>query len=292
MPAATASPTSSSVIGHIRTGAPPFARDGPCRCQSCSAFGGSDILLELKKPARRNAFLSVLKGVDGILPVGRHLFDTLLSEGIDPAKVTLLREGVDTERFSPGDKQQSRRLLGLPVDRPVLLFVGNLLPVKGLDVLLRACEILTKSGLDYYLALIGHGPLKFPLMAEVASRGLGQAVHFVGAVTHSVLPDWYRSADLTLLPSRSEGVPNVLSESIACGTPFVASRVGGIPQMATEPIDRLVPPEDPLALATAIRDRLESREPCAKRSFVPHTWSDVARQLIDVFAALKARKPA
>ena len=254
--------------------------------------GGSDILLELKKPERRKAFLSVLQSVDLILPVGRHLHAALLSEGIDAAKVHLLYEGVDKERFSPGDKQQSRTRLGLPLNLPVLLWVGNFVPVKGLDVLLQACSLLKDTGTEFCLALIGSGPLRKWLIAEVHSRGLSGSVRIVGAVLHDTLPDWYRSADLTVLPSLSEGIPNVLNESIACGTPFVASSVGGIPDMATEPIDRLVPPRDPAALAAAIRDKLSSGESSAPRSFVPYAWADVANSLIEAVTPLLARKSA
>jgi glycosyltransferase involved in cell wall biosynthesis len=73
------------------------------------------------------------------------------------------------------------------------------------------------------------------------------------------LPDWYRAADLFVLPSRSEGVPCVLLEAMACGTPFVATHVGGIPEVAHLGTGRLVPAEDPDALAQAIHVQLEQR---------------------------------
>ena len=81
-------------------------------------------------------------------------------------------------------------------------------------------------------------------------------VTFAGPKLHDELPDWYRAADLTVLPSRSEGLPNVLRESLACGTPFVASNVGGINEIADPRFGLLVPPEDPEALADAIAQAL------------------------------------
>ena len=94
-------------------------------------------------------------------------------------------------------------------------------------------------------------------MARSEARGLSTYVTFVGPKTHDELPDWYRAADLTVLPSRSEGLPNVLRESLACGTPFVASDVGGIREIADRSSSLLVSSEDPASLADAIAQGLD-----------------------------------
>ena len=99
------------------------------------------------------------------------------------------------------------------------------------------------------VCLVGDGPQRGRLQARAAAPGLAGRVVFAGAVGHETLPLWYRAADLTVLPSLSEGVPNVLLESLACGTPFVASRVGSIPDLTLDPENDLVPPGDPVALA-------------------------------------------
>jgi glycosyltransferase involved in cell wall biosynthesis len=136
-----------------------------------------------------------------------------------------------------------------------------MVPVKGLDVLLEACLRLKSRNLSFRLYLVGDGPLQERLEARVKANGLQEQVCFAGPVPHEQLADWYRAADLTVLPSRSEGVPNVLLESLACGTPFVASRVGGVAELAVNPELDLVPPEDPDALAAAIvRSLLSVRE--------------------------------
>ena len=252
--------------------------------------GGSDVLLELKKPSRRQAFLDVLQNVDLLLPVGECLQEALVSAGLPEEKIHLLREGVDRDRFAPGDKRQARRCLNLPCEKPLLLWVGNMVPVKGLKILVQACQLLKAGGTDFCLALIGAGPLERELMAEVKVRKLADSVYFAGVVAHDQLPHWYRSAELTVLPSFSEGIPNVLRESLACGTPFVASRVGGIADMATEPLDRLVAPGDPVALAAAIQEKLTSPECSARRAFVPGSWEDMACDLTDAVASLLARQ--
>jgi glycosyltransferase involved in cell wall biosynthesis len=139
-----------------------------------------------------------------------------------------------------------------------LLFVGNLVPVKGIDVLLAACRRLNGEFGPWQLHLVGGGPLRQPLAREAKELGLESQVVFHGQTPHDELPAWFRAADLLVLPSRSEGVPNVLLEAMACGLPFVASRVGGIPEIAHLGPCRLVTPQRPAELASAITEMLAS----------------------------------
>jgi glycosyltransferase involved in cell wall biosynthesis len=97
-------------------------------------------------------------------------------------------------------------------------------------------------------------------------------------VPHDQLPDWYGAADLTVLSSHSEGIPNVLRESLACGTPYVATRVGGVAELSEDPAVRLVPPGDPAALAGAIRASLAERHPLQKAHY--GTWRDYAEAVL------------
>jgi glycosyltransferase involved in cell wall biosynthesis len=187
---------------------------------------------------------------------------------------------VDTQRFQPGSQVEARHRLGLPAEGLFLIWVGRMVPVKGLDVLLRACVQLKARGLAFRLFLVGDGPLRARLQTETRRLNLSDVVTFAGLCGHPQLSDWYRSADLTLLPSRSEGLPNVLRESVACGTPFVASRVGGIEEIADEALDRLVPPENPAALAEGIFQALAARGGGATRGYRPQSWEKSADQLV------------
>jgi glycosyltransferase involved in cell wall biosynthesis len=110
-------------------------------------------------------------------------------------------------------------------------------------------------------------------------------MHVVGPVDHAQLPDWYRAADLTVLPSHSEGIPNVLLESLACGTPFVATSVGGVPEIAREPSE-LVPPGDPEALAAAIGRRLSSGR-ASGEGIAPISWADTASSVAALVRSLR-----
>jgi glycosyltransferase involved in cell wall biosynthesis len=153
---------------------------------------------------------------------------------------------------------------------------------------MEACSILRTRGSTFKVHLIGEGPLRAALQADVASRGLEDSIHFVGRQMPEQLGNWYRAADLTVLPSWSEGLPNVLRESAACATPFVASRVGGIPEIAG-PADRLFPPGDAAGMADAIEASLAARsEPCRSRSL---SWQESADSLVRILQPFLPRVP-
>lgn len=214
--------------------------------------GGSDVLLLAQDRVRRRCIGRVLRQADAVVTTGRDLKEKLGDFDIRPERIHVVSRGVDSERFCPGDRAEARRRLGIPSEGRVLLAVGRLVPVKGFDVLLEACAHLRSQRAAFHLYLVGDGPLREKLLALRQTLRLTDSVTLVGLVGHEQLPDWYRAADLTVLPSRSEGVPNVLRESLACGTPFVASDVGGVSELATPGAGQLVAPEDPAALAAAV----------------------------------------
>ena len=193
---------------------------------------GSDVLLLDQFPARRRRTEEALRAADGIVAVSRNLAEHLVRMGVEPSKVKVIYDGVDKKLFSPGDKTRERAILDLPQDERVILFVGNLVPVKAVDVLLRACAELRLKEAGIRLVIVGQGPLRGSLERLANDLGIGDRVQFAGSRPHSELPRWFRAADVCVLPSHSEGVPNVLLEASACGTPWVATRVGGIPEIA------------------------------------------------------------
>jgi teichuronic acid biosynthesis glycosyltransferase TuaC len=244
--------------------------------------GGSDILVLSRKASRRRRVISVLHHADRVITVSHDLRAKLLEFGIDGEKIHVIERGVDTSAFYPGNRVEARRKLGIPADDSVLLWVGRMVPVKGLEHLIEACSKLRHRSVPFRLYLVGNGPLRTSLEEDVKARGLENSVRFMGTALHDALPDWYRAADLMLLPSLSEGVPNVLRESLACGTPFVASRVGGIPEIADDPANRLVPPGDADALANAIAEAVTPPMPKLTRQQPSGDWSRSAAQVVNV----------
>lgn len=207
--------------------------------------GGSGILIHaLESEWRRRKIVDTLNAADGVLAVSADLRQKTIDLGVPADNVHLVYRGVDRDRFFPGDKDAARRRLGLTPAVPLFLWVGRMVPVKGLDVLLQAAASLKRRGRPFELVLAGDGFERRRFEAVAAALGLCDAARFVGPVLHHELSDWYRAADWTVLTSHSEGVPNVLLESHACGTPFIATRVGGVAEIAVEGVDRLVAPAD------------------------------------------------
>lgn len=223
--------------------------------------GGSDVLLLTRERRRRACVTRALAGADAVIAVSQHLRRRLIEIGIEPSRVHVVHTGVDARLFQPGRRADARDKLGIPRDRPVLLYVGNLVRLKGLDVLMSALALLKQDAVPLEAYIVGAGPERKVLGTQAASLGITDRVHFVGSVPQEQLPDWFRAADMSVLPSRSEGIPNVLRESLACGTPFVATRVGGIPEISTSPDNRLVEPDDVPGLAAAIRKTISESSP-------------------------------
>ena len=246
---------------------------------------GSDVLRLEHYPIHRRGTVETLRRADRVVAVSRDLARKVVELGADPARVHLVYNGVDTATFRPGDRTEARRRLGLDPTRSVVLYVGNLLPVKGPDVLIEATARLAARGVAFDLHVIGRGPMRESLERRAAEAGLAGRVHFHGPLPHDRLPDWFRAADLLVLPSRSEGVPNVLLEASACGTPYVAGAVGGVPEIAHLGRSRLVPPGDPGRLADAIRDVLAAPAPAEGRPGAGRSHADAARELVAVFEA-------
>jgi glycosyltransferase involved in cell wall biosynthesis len=192
-------------------------------------------------------------------------------------RILVLRNGVDTSLFRPVDGSRWRGLAAGGV--PLLLSVGNLVPLKGHDLVIRALVELKNA----HLLIAGGGPEQRKLEALGKRLGVAARVHFLGVVPHEELAGIYSAADVLVLASEREGWPNVLLEAMACGTPTVAARVGGTPEIITAPqAGVLIDERSARGIATAVK-RLLSALP-ARSEVRAHaqkfSWDDtIAKQV-------------
>jgi glycosyltransferase involved in cell wall biosynthesis len=221
--------------------------------------GGSDVMLLTADDARRRVIARTLAAADHVFAVGTTLQRRVTALGTRVDRTSNFLSGVDLTRFGPGDRSAARTRLGLPRDGLILLWIGQMVAVKATERVLHASASLAREFPSLRVALVGSGPRRASLEHDVNdATALQGRVTFAGAVDHATLPDWYRAADLFVLPSRSEGVPNVLLEAMATGLPFVASDVGSIADLLPFGPSRTVPEGDVPALAEAIRSVLHS----------------------------------
>jgi D-inositol-3-phosphate glycosyltransferase len=221
--------------------------------------------------------------------------------GADPSRIRIVAPGVDHAFFGPGDRRQARRALALPPAGPLLLFVGRIQPLKGVGVAVRALAALADDHPDARLVVVGGpsgpegGSEVERLVALVAELGLTERVVFVPPRPHELLSTYYRAADVCLVPSRSESFGLVALEAAACGTPVVASDVGGLRSLVDHGrTGYLVEDPTPDAFAAWVRqilaepllaERLGTGAVLRARRY---TWARAAHLLREVYAELTA----
>lgn len=242
---------------------------------------GTDVNSYTREPLRRWQIRWALDGARRVVAVSQALATRLAEIGVNAQRTTVLYNGVDLARFSPGHGAQARRAQGYAGDDQLLLFVGNLKPDKGCVEMLEAFAGLAAIKPRLHLAFVGDGAMRQVLQARAAELKLNARVRFVGRLGHAELPAWYRAASLLCLPSHAEGTPNVVLEAMACGTPVVATQVGGIAEVLPHFAGLMVPPHDATALQAALAAALagdwdQERILAHARRF---DWNDNVRKL-------------
>ena len=244
---------------------------------------GSDVTQLPDDAIPRRLIRRAIADADRLISVSAGLKEALIGLGAPAAKVTVLRNGVDLAMFRPREREASRAALAL--SGPTLLSVGHLIPRKGHDRVIEALALL--PGVS--LLILGEGPERARLEALIAARGLGGRARLLGAVPHETLARYYSAADALVLASSREGWANVLLEAMACGTPVVASKIPGNPEVVTAPEAGLIVEENsPQGIAAAIR-RLFAALPGrdATRAYAERFgWADTSAGQATLFRAL------
>ncbi|MDR7420624.1 MAG: glycosyltransferase [Armatimonadota bacterium] len=195
----------------------------------------------------------------GVVAVAHDLARTLQGIVGSPSLPPVIANGIDLELFHPGDRRMARRALDLSPDGHLLLFVGRLVPGKGLTELLDVFPAVLGRHPSAALALVGDGPLAPTLRRQAKALGIEGRVVFAGERPHREIASWMQAASVFVLPSESEGFPNVVREALASGCPVVATTVGDLPRVVTPSEGRLVSVGDRRALSEALLDVLASR---------------------------------
>ncbi|HKU37363.1 MAG TPA: glycosyltransferase family 4 protein, partial [Polyangiales bacterium] len=231
----------------------------------------------------------VLRHARGFFPVSRRTAQLLAAAGVEPARIEIVHNGVDPERFKPADASALRAELSS--GGPVLLTVARLVTRKGIDVVLRALpELLARHPAATYV-ILGDGP-DYARLARLASElGVTRNVRFVTAAQRD-LAEYYNACDVFVMPAREEagdieGFGLVFLEAGACGKPVVGARAGGaVDAIVDQETGVLVPPDDPAELARALLGLLDDPRRCEQlgrasraRILAGCTWQHAAAKL-------------
>jgi len=241
-------------------------------------------------PVRRRQVAWALQSADVVIAVADALRDSALALGAPPERTLTAGNGVDAQKFFPRDRAQARKAVGILGDGPLVLSVGHLVVRKGFHHLVRAFPRVLAMHPNARLAIVGapgeEGNAQEMIRRTIEECGLQERVILVGAVEHEKLSPWYSAADVFCLPSEKEGRANVLLESLACGTPVVATRVWGTPEiLCDDSLGILVDSIQPEPLGTALLQALA--RPWDREKIVASSrrfsWETSARAILDAW---------
>ena len=223
----------------------------------------------------------------GLVSVSHALGEHLVGLDVPRERIKVLRNGVDLDVFRPRHEAagELRRELDLLPDTPVLLSVGSLIERKGHHITLEALRKLP----DAVLLLAGEGPLSEELRSQAQEIGVGSRVYFLGPIPHDDLPRYYSAADVSVLASSREGMPNVVLEALACGTPVVACDAEGVSELITENVaGRVVAVRDAETIAARISEVLTSppRRESVRAYAQRFSWDETSAGQLELFRAV------
>lgn len=213
---------------------------------------GTDINVFSLFPTIRPLVRWTLNNASGIIAVSSALKSRMIELGVPENKIQFIGNGVDTELFRLGDKLEARRALGLPEGGKILVSVATLREAKGHQHVIAALAKIAPRYPGLRLYLVGEGSYRTQIEQLVQKLSLQDRVFLAGSRSNDEIPLWFNAANLSVLASSREGWPNVILESLACGTPVIGTPVGQIPEILASGDLGLITEQNPEALASAI----------------------------------------
>lgn len=248
---------------------------------------GEDMVKFPSLPIVGNKIRWALKNSSRCIGVSREISELMKRNGAEASTVHTIPNGIDGNKFFLKDQLSCRTACSLPAERRILLSVGDRLELKGFHLIVDAIAIMREKIPDILYVIVG-GPGRFgrdftpQIQSRIDEQGLSDHVRLAGPQPHQELVNWYNSADLYVMMSSREGSPNVLLESLACGTPAVGTAVGGIKdELSNETFGRLIGERSAESAAAAILSELA--EPRSRSSIAEamkeRTWEATAAQV-------------
>ena len=248
---------------------------------------------EYEPPQRTIGEESVIRSADSIVAFSTHERDALVRfYGASHDRIAVIPCGVDPKQFKPTDQEQAKRVIGVQTGK-IVLYVGRLEPLKGVHILLEAIAQIDHSEPINTLIVGGDNeedPEMLRLQQLSHDLGISNSVKFLGTIAQEQLPTYYNAADICVMPSYYESFGLVALEAMACGTPVIASRVGGIPTVVKDmKTGYLVKWRRPEPFADGLEVLLKSpyillnMGQAARDVALTMTWSVVVDKLLDVY---------
>lgn len=271
-----------------------FYPDGPAAVALGRRFGvpvsikarGSDIHFWSRQKGCRAQIIRAGQTADGMLAVSAALRDDMIALGLPGERIRVHHTGVDQSVFAPMPREVAKASLG--VEGPLVVSVGNLIPLKGHRILIEAMRSLPEAS----LLIAGWGPESDALERQIGDAGLRGRVRLLGAVPHADLPALLAAADVMALPSASEGLANVWVEALSCGTPIVITDVGGARDVVGRPEAGRIVDRSPEAFAAGIAEVLAQKpdQAVVRATAVGFTWERNSAALFDHLSALASTR--
>jgi glycosyltransferase involved in cell wall biosynthesis len=230
----------------------------------------------------------ILNSADYVITVSNSNLKSIQRLKVN-TNVIVLSNGFKSDLFYVQNSTECRKKLSLPIDKKIILSVGNLAEVKGHRYLIEAMQEICTSTKDVFCIIVGAGPLEKNLKTQINAAKLQNHVVLKGNKPHNEIPQWINACDLFVLPSLNEGNPTVMFECLGCGKPFIGTKVGGIPEIITsEDYGLLVKPKDSKDLAEKIRIALESNWNYEKirQHGEQYSWNNIGNDIIKIYKAL------